>query len=87
MMEGKCNCQPYEVDYEKVVIEIKEALYFRCEQLERELKDEKNPLKYIEKKAILDDVQHLNTAINDLIGHCKKPMDQMPQDDEVKQCL
>lgn len=83
-MCNECNCQPYEVDYKKVVQEIQEALYHRSEQLEKQLKKEYNPIRYIENKAILNDVEHLRNTIYDIIDYCKKPIKQEVQEVDHK---
>ena len=56
-MSNNVNCQPCEVDYKKVVHEIQDALHFRSEDLQRQLQNESNPIRYIELKAVLVDVK------------------------------
>jgi len=75
-MSDKCNCQPYEVDYKQIVHEIIEALWERSKDLKNQLKDEKNPIRYIEQKAILNDVESLRETIFRMHDYCRKPMDE-----------
>ena len=81
-MSDKVNCQAYEIDYKKVVQEITETLYKREEDLENKLKDEKNPIRYIEFKAIIDDVKCLRNCIYGMFDYCRKPVDVEVKKDE-----
>ena len=81
-MSDKVNCQAYEIDYKKVVQEITETLYKREEDLENKLKDEKNPIRYIEFKAIIDDVKYLRNCIYGMFDYCRKPVDVEVKQDE-----
>lgn len=82
-MSDKVCCQPYEVDYKKVVQEIQEAIYMKTEDLKKELKEETNPIRYIEIKAILDDVKQLRECIYHMFEYCKKPV-EISNEKEVK---
>lgn len=72
-MSDKVNCQPYEVDYKKVVQEIRDILYGREQDLRGELKKELNPLKYLELNARLSEVKDFHNTLLQLKEYCKKP--------------
>lgn len=74
-MSDKVNCQPYEVDYKKVVQEIREALYMKEEELKRKLQEEKSPIRYIELNAVLTDVKQLRECIYHMFEYCRKPVE------------
>ena len=74
-MSDKECCQQYEIDYKKVVKEILETLYKREKELANKLQEEESPIRYIELKAILDDVEHLREYIYKIIDDCKKPVE------------
>ena len=71
-MSDKAVCQAYEIDYKRVVQEIQETLYKHAEDLKNELQNEKNPIRYIELRAILDDVSQLKERIYEMFEYCKK---------------
>ena len=72
-ISNKVCCQQYEIDYKKVVEEIKETLDKLVEELKHKLQDEKSPIKYIELKAILDNSNNLLDSIYRMLEYCKKP--------------
>lgn len=69
------ECQQYVIDYKKVVEEIQETLYKHEKELENKLQDEKNPIRYIELNAILDETIQLNECIYRMFDYCKKPVE------------
>lgn len=73
MNEKEC-CQ-LEIDYKKVVEEILKTLYKRENELENKLQEEESPIRYIELKAILDDIEHLRGHIYSMFEYCKKPVE------------
>ena len=81
-MSDKAECQHYEVDYEKIVQEISETLYFKEEELERKLQEEKSPIRYIELNAVLTDVKQLRNYIFHMFEYCKKTI-QVKVDDNA----
>ena len=68
-------CQPYVVDYEKVVQEFQEMLYKREELFKNELQTEYNPIKYIEIKAMITDVGYLRERLYEMFEWYKKPVE------------
>lgn len=68
-------CQPYVVDYKKVVQEIQETLYKQTEDLKEKLQDEKSPIKYIELNAVLTNIRQLNEYIYHMFEYCRKPVE------------
>ncbi len=69
------ECQAYEIDYKKVVKEIKETLYKHEKELVNKLQDEKSPIRYIELKAVLDETIQLQENICRIFEYCKKPIE------------
>lgn len=74
-MSDKVCCQQYEIDYKKVVEEIKETLDKLVEELKHKLQDEKSPIRYIELNAILNETIQLNECIYRMLEYCKKPVE------------
>ena len=74
-MSEKVCCQSYVTDYKKVVKEIQETLYKHEKELVNKLQDEKNPIRYIEYNAILDENMQLNECICRMFEYCKKPVE------------
>ena len=75
MSEKECCCKQYEIDYKKVVEEIQEELYKKTEDLKKQLKEETNPIRYIELNAILDETIQLQKNICRMFEYCKKPVE------------
>ena len=69
------ECQAYEIDYKKVVEEIKETLDKLLEELKHKLQDEKSPIRYIEFNAILSATIQLRENIYRMFEYCKKPVE------------
>ena len=80
-MEKAC-CQSYEIDYKKVVQEIQETLCMHKEEIEKKLQTEHSPFRYIELKAMLNDVNILRECISEMFEYCKKPA-QISNDNKV----
>lgn len=78
-------CQPYEIDYRKVVQEIQEALHIKTEDLKEKLQEETSPIRYIEIKAVLDDVKQLRECIYHMFDYCKKPVEISKEKKEIKE--
>lgn len=74
-MSDKVNCQPYVVDYKKVVQEIQETLYKHIEDLKEKLQEEKSPIRYIELNAVLTDIKQLRECIYNMLEYCRKPVE------------
>lgn len=71
-MENKVECKPYTIDWQKIVLNTKEMLFYKVEELEKALATETNPLKYIELKAVLENAKAITKKIDDMHGYCHK---------------